>query len=74
VDPHPDPKLHSLSEVLGSKRPLRLDRCRDRCLGAREGIEQCVSLSVDLDPAVRRERIPQELAVFREHGLIAGAE
>ena len=52
VDPHANPKLHSLSKVMGGQNPLGLDRCRDCVLGAREGIEQGVSLGVDLDPAV----------------------
>ena len=61
-------------KVVGGQRPLGVNRSGDGVVGFSKGVEEGVSLSVDLDAVVGREGVTQELAVIREHGLVAGAE
>jgi hypothetical protein len=47
-------------------RSLRRDRCRNRILGAWEGDKESVSLRVDLVPALRLERVPEQSPIIRQ--------
>ena len=64
-----DPHAHADRAAL--ERVARLGGGGDRVGGAREGDEEGVALRVDLDAAVRGERLPQRAAVLGEELRVA---
>jgi hypothetical protein len=68
VEAHP----HGYGSV--DERSLGVVCGGDRVSGARERHEERVSLRVDLDPTVPRERFAQGAAVLREHVSVSLTE
>ena len=64
----PRVQAHAHRERAAAQRVLRLRRRRGRVPGAPERDEERVALRVDLDAAVRGERVPQGAPVLRERG------
>jgi hypothetical protein len=56
------------------ERPLRLGSGLDGLAGAREGIEEGVTLRIDFDAALGGEGVAQELAMLRESRGVAFSE
>ena len=63
VDADPHPYARRRPATARGQRALRLARCRHGRDGGRKGDEERVALAVDLEPALRRERSSQQLAV-----------
>jgi hypothetical protein len=68
VDPHANAYL------AGSERSLPLLSCRHRVRCFREGIEEGISLRVDLDSAVTLEGFAEQAPVFEKRWAIAITE
>jgi hypothetical protein len=73
VDAHADPELDSWSEVVRGEGLLRFDCRGDGVVGFRKGVEEGVSLGVDLDARVSKCGA-QEGSVVGEDVFVAGAE
>ena len=58
-----DPQLDPVSEVVRCERTLACHCPRDRVSSPVKGKEQGVSLGVDLDPALGRQRLSQQSPV-----------
>ena len=66
VDPHSYAQLASRRPLVASQRPLGVDRCAGRLIGARKGKEKRVSLVVDLLAGVGAGSPAQDLPVVGE--------
>ena len=74
VQPHPYADCLSGRPLCGRECALRVDRSCDGVPGAREGEEERVSLRVDFDAVVGRERIADDAPVRRQDIGILVAE
>ena len=70
VKPHPHPQLGALRR----QRQLRCDRRREAVGCAREAGQELVRAAVDLAARVRRDRVPQDLAVPVQRVLVSGTQ
>jgi hypothetical protein len=57
-----------------AQRPLGLGSCLHGSAGAREDVEEGVTLRVDLFAAVPRKRLPQDPPMLGQHVAVAIAE
>ncbi len=74
VDAHAGAHRCVLGPGVRGKGALSLNASRHRVSSAREGIEEGVSLGVDLRSAMRGEGVPQEGAVGLQHLFVGGTE
>jgi len=74
MHPHADSELDSFFEVAGGQGSLRLDRRGDGVVGFAKGVEERVSLGIDLHSGVRSERVAQEPPMGGEDVFVGVAE
>jgi hypothetical protein len=74
VDPHADPELDAIPEVVGGQGLLPLDRRGDGVVGLTKSAEERVSLGIDLHSGVRSERVAQEPPMGGEDVFVGVAE
>jgi hypothetical protein len=64
-------QAHANGDRARCKRFVRRECCCGGALGRREGREERVPLRIDLDSAVRRERVPEDASMLGERLRVA---